>query len=288
MKRGLSALWTLPLIFLFGSGCMMTSTHEQILKDERAAAAEQLDQTKKKLTGERDEQAELKKKCQGKLKKTMGVKQTLEANLAAKQMQIGKLLDEKGALAEEREQLSAEQQKLSKEIQELERMRAAAEKRSAEYRDLLKKLRKMIDAGSLQVKIRNGRMLVQMSSDVVFAPASTRIKPEAKEAIQELAATLATFTGRKFQVLGHSDSTPIHSARFPSNWELSTQRATEVVKLMIEAGVPPEMLSAAGGAEFDPITDNETPENRAINRRVEIIFMPKIEELPGFDQVLDE
>ncbi len=146
----------------------------------------------------------------------------------------------------------------------------------------------MIDAGTLQVKIRNGRMLVQMSSDVVFPPASTRIKPDAKTAIEELATTIATFAGRKFQVLGHSDATPIRSARFPSNWELSVQRATEVVKLMVEAGVPPEMLSAAGSAEFDPLVDNETPENRTTNRRVEIIFMPKIDELPGFDEVLNK
>ena len=85
-----------------------------------------------------------------------------------------------------------------------------------------------------------------------------------------------------------STATPIRSARFPSNWELSSQRAVEVVKVMIEAGVKAEMLTAAGAAEFDPLVDNETPENRSTNRRVEIIFLPKIDELPGFDQVLKE
>ncbi|MBW1871084.1 MAG: hypothetical protein JRJ19_03415, partial [Deltaproteobacteria bacterium] len=141
----------------------------------------------------------------------------IEADLAARGMQIEKLLTEKGTLTKERTKMSEEQKKLASQIQELNRMKAAAEKRSADYRNLLNKLRKMIDAGTLQVKIRNGRMLVQMSSDVVFPPASTRIKPEAKVAIEELAMTIATFAGRKFQVLGHSDSTPIRSARFPSN-----------------------------------------------------------------------
>ncbi len=288
MKSGRIILVAPLVVGLLGAGCMMSSTHEQVLKDERAKSAVQLDQTRKKLTKERDEQAELKKKCDTNLSNTQVAKKKIEADLAARSMQIEKLLDEKGALTKERTHLTAEQQKLSSEIQELQRMRAAAEKRSADYKDLLKKLAKMIDAGSLQVKVRNGRMLVQMSSDVLFAPASTRLKPEATEGIQELATTLATFTGRKFQVLGHSDSTPIHSARFPSNWELSSQRATEVVKLMIEAGVPPQMLSAAGSAEFDPLVDNEIPENRATNRRVEIIFMPKIDELPGFDEVLNK
>ncbi|HUU03165.1 MAG TPA: OmpA family protein [Myxococcota bacterium] len=288
MKSGRIILVAPLVVGLLGAGCMMSSTHEQILRDEQAKTTAQLDQTRKKLTKERDEQAELKKNCDTNLSNTQVAKKKIEADLAARSMQIEKLLDEKGALTKERKHLTAEQQKLSREIQELQRMRAAAEKRSAEYKDLLKKLAKMIDAGSLQVKVRNGRMLVQMSSDVLFAPASTRLKPEATEGIQELATTLATFTGRKFQVLGHSDSTPIHSARFPSNWELSSQRATEVVKLMIEAGVPPQMLSAAGSAEFDSLVDNETPENRATNRRVEIIFMPKIDELPGFDEVLNK
>jgi chemotaxis protein MotB len=57
---------------------------------------------------------------------------------------------------------------------------------------------------------------------------------------------------------------------------------------MIEAGVPPEMISAAGNAEFDPLTENDTPEGRTTNRRVEIVFLPKIDELPGFDQVLSK
>jgi len=271
---------------LLAGGCMMKSTHEQILRDEKTAAQKQLEETRQSLTKQLNEQSEARKACEGKLAATNQAKGKLEADLAARQMQIRKLLDEKGALSQEREQLTAEQQKLSREIQQLQHMREAAERRSAEYRELLKKLAKMIDAGSLEVKVRNGRMLVQMSSDVLFAPASTRIKPEARSAIEELAATLATFTGRKFLVLGHSDSTPIHSARFPSNWELSTQRAVEVVKIMIEAGVPPQMLAAAGAAEFDPLVENDTPENRATNRRVEIIFLPKIDELPGFDQVL--
>ncbi len=286
MKMFLALAVSLLMIAVFSSGCVMTGTHEQILKDERNAANTLLEKTRTDLTKERDDQTAQKEKCQGELKTTVGLKQKIEADLAARGMQIDQLLNEKGALTEERSQLSARQQKLSSQIQELERMRLASEKRSAEYKDLLMKLRKMIDAGTLQVKVRNGRMLVQMSSDVVFPPGGTLIKAEAREAIEELAATIASFPERKFQVVGHSDSKPIHTARFPSNWELSSQRAIEVVKLMTEAGVPPEMISAAGSAEFDPLVDNETPENRSTNRRVEIIFMPKIDELPGFDEVL--
>ncbi len=263
------------------SGCMMKGTHEQILRDEKAAAQKVLDECNGKLNTE----TEARKACDEKLTLTTDGLQKTQADLVAREMQIGKLLTEKGTLSKE---MAEEQKKLSQQIQQLERMRQAAEKRSAEFRDLLSKLAKMIDAGSLQVKIRNGLMLVQMSSDVLFASASTNIKPDARSAIEELARTLATFSGRKFLILGHSDSTPIRTARFPSNWELSTQRAIEVAKIMIENGVEPGMLSAAGAAEFDALVENDTPDNRAVNRRVEIIFMPKIDEMPGFEQVLQK
>ncbi|MFC1654266.1 OmpA family protein [Myxococcota bacterium] len=272
----------LTAVFLV-SGCnMYRSDHEEILKGLKGEHEEAMG----KLTKEKEDLDGQKKQCEDMLKGKVGELDSANATLAAKTMQIDKLLTEKGALNKERQELSAEQQQLARQIQELQRMKAAAEKRNADYKRLLGKLKKMIDAGTLQVKIRNGRMIVQMSSDVVFPSASVRIKAEAKEAIMELAQTISTFTDRKFQIVGHSDPTPIHTARFPSNWELSSQRAIEVVKLMVEAGVPPEMISAAGNAEFDPLTENETPEGRTTNRRVEIVFVPKIEELPGFDQVM--
>jgi chemotaxis protein MotB len=184
----------------------------------------------------------------------------------------------------EKDEISKERERLSQEVQELRRLREVAEIRNAEYNKLLSKLNKMIDAGTLEVKIRNGSMLVSMSSDVLFPPGGTRLKSAAKEAISELAQTIATFPDRKFQVIGHSDATPIRTPRFPSNWELSSQRAIEVVKLMVEAGVPPTMLSSAGAAEFDPLVENDTEENKLANRRVEVVFVPKIDELPGFEK----
>jgi chemotaxis protein MotB len=282
MMRMFGVLFT--ALFLV-SGCnMYKSDHEEILKGLKAEHEDAMG----KLTKEKEEIDSQKKQCEENLKGKIGELDSANATLAAKTMQIDKLLTEKGALSKERKQLTEEQEQLARQIQELQRMKAAAEKRNADYKRLLGKLKKMIDAGTLQVKIRNGRMLVQMSSDVVFPSASVRIKPEAKEAIMELAQTISTFTDRKFQIVGHSDPTPIHTARFPSNWELSSQRAIEVVKLMVEAGVPPEMISAAGNAEFDPLTENETPEGRTTNRRVEIVFVPKIEELPGFDEAMNK
>jgi chemotaxis protein MotB len=142
----------------------------------------------------------------------------------------------------------------------------------------------MIDAGQLSVYIRNGRMLVKLPDNVLFDPGRTDIKAAGKDAIAQLTSALQAIAGRKFQVAGHTDDTPIHTAKFPSNWELSTARAVVVVNFMIKSGMEPPRLSAAGFADTDPVASNEAPEGKAQNRRIEIELLPNLEELPKFDE----
>lgn len=266
--------------------CMMTGTHEEILKKNQDQNSASMAELKKKLEDQRDVQKTAKEKLQGEFDTLNNKSSEQEAMLASMSMKIDKLSGEKGQMAAKHSEMTEKQRELLTQVNELKRMRAAAERRNADFRRLVEKLKKMMDAGTLEVKPRNGLLVVQMSSDVMFAPGATRLKDEAKTALAELATTLASFEGRRFQVVGHSDNIPIHSARFPSNWELSSSRAVVVVKLLVESGVQPEMISAAGNAEFDPLVGNEEPEGRAQNRRVEIVFLPKIDELPGFDEVL--
>jgi chemotaxis protein MotB len=268
----------LPLCFslsltVWGLGaCVSSGTHQAVL--------DALSKTKKELEAVRADREDLEKKgkqCNGDLTVALDQNQQLAAKVAVMDKSVEQLQGEKGALVNER-------QALSSEVEELKKLRAAAEARDADYKKLLDKLHRMIDAGTLEVKIRNGRMLVRMPSDVVFSSGSSTIKAEAVKAITDLAQTIREFKDRKFLVVGHSDATPIRSERFPSNWELSAQRAVEVVKLMITAGVPPQILSAAGQAEFEPLVEEDTPEHKAVNRRVELVFMPTIDELPGFGE----
>jgi chemotaxis protein MotB len=106
----------------------------------------------------------------------------------------------------------------------------------------------------------------------------------ADNTIKQVTQILAGIEGRKFQVTGHTDNIPIKSAKFKSNWELSTQRAVEVVKYMMNAGMDPKRLSAAGYADTLPISDNGTDEGRRQNRRIEIVVVPNIEDLPPMDE----
>ena len=90
---------------------------------------------------------------------------------------------------------------------------------------------------------------------------------------------LGMFQGRHFQVAGDTDNVPIQTARFPSNWELSTARAVEVVRFLVARGMHADMLSAAGFGEFDPVLSNDTAEGRTTNRRIEIVLQPNVDEL---------
>jgi len=136
----------------------------------------------------------------------------------------------------------------------------------------------MIDAGELRVALRDGRMVLQLSNDVLFDTGRTEIKAPGQAALREVAAVLSGMPERHFQVAGHTDNVPINNMRFPSNWELSTGRALEVVHYLVAQGLVPTSLSAAGYGEFDPVASNGEAEGRARNRRTEITLQPEIEE----------
>jgi chemotaxis protein MotB len=196
--------------------------------------------------------------------------------------------DERNQLKTELESIGAKRDELArrlgatkKEIQELRKARAAAEERTRTFRQLLARLKSMIDSGKLNVEIRKGRMIVKMSDKILFDPGKTKLKKEGAAALQELAEVLKDIDNRDFLVAGHTDNVPIKTRRFRSNWELSAARAVQVVKFMQRQGVDPKHLAAAAYSEYDPVGDNTTDEGRKANRRIEIVLMPNIGELPG-------
>jgi chemotaxis protein MotB len=207
---------------------------------------------------------------------------------------IGELKERLTKLGQNVDQLSSEKGRLAagleeseKRLEELRRQKAAAEARAATFRGLVEKLRSMIDSGQLKVSIRNGRMLIVLPNDVLFDSGRTDLRVAGQATLKQVALVLAGIADRRFLVAGHTDNVPIHTARFPSNWELSTARAVEVAKLLIAGGMKAEGLGAAGYAEFDPVGTNGTPEGRALNRRIEIILEPNLSDLPSLDGLTD-
>ena len=115
-------------------------------------------------------------------------------------------------------------------------------------------------------------LIVSLSEAGFFAPGDSSVSAEAESVINELADSLKDFQ-TPIRVEGHTDSTPISNSRYPSNWELSTARASSVLARLIEKGITPERLSAAGYGGFQPVADNSTAEGRAQNRRVDIVVL---------------
>jgi chemotaxis protein MotB len=232
----------------------------------------------------------------------------------AKQAELATALKEKDALKQENDQLKKKVDDLNKQIaevskqldqvkaygkgkadeagdlqkrlDELEKQKKIAEERAAMFRSLVDKLRSMVDAGQIKVTVRNGRMLLALPNDILFDSGKTDLKPEGKEAIAKVAKVLATMD-RHFLVAGHTDNLAIKTKRFPSNWELSTARAVEVARLLIDDGMKPSQLGAAGYAEYDPAASNATPEGQAQNRRIEIVVEPNLSELPSLEGIVD-
>ncbi len=198
---------------------------------------------------------------------------------------IAQMLAEKSTLLKDKSKLQSSVQEMTTALAELQKRKEEAESRIAEYRALLVKFKSLIDAGKLKVRIIDGRMVVVLASDVLFASGSATLSKDGKAAIAEVAQLLASIPNRKFQIEGHTDNVPISTAQYPSNWELAAARAITVLKTMIDAGMPTDRISAASFGESKPAAPNDTPEGRAQNRRIEIIIVPDLSTLPGFEEL---
>lgn len=272
----------LLLIATLSSACLVPkSRHEEAL--------DQLEETRIQLAATERDKAELEERLTGELESLQariadleGDKSALETELAEARSDLEFYESRKGSLEEA---LAANRQELS----ELRRARQQTEERLQVFRDLASQLASMIEAGQLSVNIRDGRMVINLADDILFDSGRTEIKTDGKAALEELSAVLRDIPDRNFLVAGHTDNIPIRSGRFSSNWELSTARAVTVVEYLQQQGVSPQNLAAAGYGEFDPIASNDEAETRALNRRIEIILMPNIEELPSVpDDILQE
>jgi chemotaxis protein MotB len=257
------------------------TAHVRALDDELARQKTSFMELQGKLA---DVQAQLDAATTDKasLQKQLDDGSELVATLRQRLEKLGQNVD---ALAKEKGQLSKAMTDAATRLDELKKQAAAAEARAATFRGLITKLRSMIDSGQLTVVIRDGRMIIALPNDILFDSGRTDVKTEGKAALAKVAQVLATMPDRNFLVAGHTDDVPIRTELFPSNWELSTRRAVQVVHYLISQGMRPKVLAAAGYGEFDPIAVNDTPEHRAKNRRIEIVLQPNLSDLPSLDDL---
>ncbi len=196
----------------------------------------------------------------------------LNRQIAALREQIGRL----AAALEVSEQTVAEQQveidelgrklnlALVEKVQELNRYRS----------EFFGRLREVLGERE-DIRIVGDRFVLQ--SELLFETASAELEEGGRESIARIATTLSELAESipedidwVLQVEGHTDRRPIDTEEFPSNWELSTARANSIVHFLVERGIPPQRLAAAGFAEFQPVDDRNTPEAWRRNRRIEL------------------
>jgi chemotaxis protein MotB len=122
----------------------------------------------------------------------------------------------------------------------------------------------------IQVLERRNELVIRLSENLIFEPGDDTLKAPATTALHAVAHELAS-SKVNIRIEGHTDNHPIKTARFRSNWDLSTSRATAVVSLLAESKIAPERLSAAGYGEFHPVAPNATADGRRQNRRVDIV-----------------
>lgn len=145
--------------------------------------------------------------------------------------------------------------------------------------ELAQQLQTELKRGEVAIKVGHEGLVVSLREVGFFDSGSADIKLKSEPTVERIARVLEH--GQYYvRIEGHTDNVPIHTQRFDSNWELSTSRATEVAKLFITRyGFPPDRLSAAGYAEFHPASPNDTPEGRALNRRVDLVVVaPPVKE----------
>ncbi len=126
-------------------------------------------------------------------------------------------------------------------------------------------------SGEVRVSSDERGAVITISDVVVFPPGSADMTSKGRKTLRQVFDVLKQFN-YNVKVEGHTDNTPIHTLRYPSNWELSASRAAEVAHMLIDDGYPPERLSVEGFAEFRPIVPNTSVENRSRNRRIEVVY----------------
>ncbi len=259
MRRALLALTVLSL----APGCKAKKLEEQLAKVQG-----QLDDTERQLAEQKRQNTELTSENQTYQERIA----ELEGELTQVNAQLTELAEKQGVTMKELAELRAEKAKREKEL--------------SVYKSLFDQLKKLVDDGTIEVGFRKGRMVVKLSNAILFDSGKSKLRPEGLDAVAKLVPALNSVGKRDFLVAGHTDNVPIKTAKYKSNWELSTARAVTMVKTMIEDGYPPKQIGAAGFGEYDPVADNDSPDGKELNRRIEIILMPQLGEIPGMQQML--
>jgi len=256
------------------------------LRQEQSRLSASLDQERQRLKAEAEDKARLAKERE----RLQQEQSQLSASLEEERRRLKVEGDEKARLQQEQSQLSAsldeERRRLKAEAEEkarLEQERAAKEdeirRLTKTQEELSQSLKDEIAKGNIKIQQVRDRLTINMVDRVLFDSGRADIKPAGLKVLKQVGDVLNKITDKQIRIEGHTDNVPISTKlqdKFKTNWELSTTRATTVVRYLIDqGGVQPQSLSAVGYADTHPIESNDSEQGRSSNRRIEIVLYPK-------------
>jgi len=208
---------------------------------------------------------------QAQLDEATAINQELRAALERLGKDADKLLAERGTLSRALDDARIR-------LEELRRAQAAAEARVAMFKDLEQRFAALEQANQLRVETRRGHLVMNLTGDLLFDANHAELRAAGKGVLMEIARAIQTTSppaaGRRFLVTAHVDDEPLKNKHFRSVWELTAERGAVVVDYLASLGVAPGALEAAGAGSFDPLVPNDSADDRARNRRVEIALLP--------------
>lgn len=257
------------------------------LEEENTALKKSVDSlknTKQNLMDDVTALAEKKKQLESDFNE---LSQSSNAQLNAKAKEILELsqaLNEKeNALIAEKARLEKLQQDLterSQRIEQLEQLIANKEAAMQALKDAVSNALANFEGNGLTVERKNGKVYVSMENKLLFNSGSWSVGNQGKIAVAQLAKVLHKNPDIEVLIEGHTDNVPYQSkGAIKDNWDLSTKRATVIVRILTNKGVNPKRVTAAGRGEFFPVATNATKEGRAKNRRIEIILAPNLDKI---------
>ncbi|MBI4595221.1 MAG: OmpA family protein [Candidatus Tectomicrobia bacterium] len=208
----------------------------------------------------------------------------LDKKAATQGKMVEDLLEKNQALAGDLNMYKLKAEERDQKVRELtetvKRLEAKKEKDVQEvrsvYDSLLEQLQDEVKKGEIQIRQLADRLSINVVEKIFFDTGKAEIKPSGLQVLAKLGGVLKGVKEKKILVEGHTDNVTISgqlTRKFPTNWELSSARATAVVRFLIEKmGIDGSQLSAAAFSQYQPIASNETPEGKSLNRRIEIVL----------------
>ena len=274
MQRAPDRLVRVAMFLVTSMGCVSATEHQKVSADLDAARRHSTAQT------ERIERLEAEEHhLSQEFARSLESFEDLSIDHQSLEKESAQLRSSRDDLARKLQQKS---QRLALSERSLEKAQGEVSRLASTYTELMADLESEVSSGQIEIEQLREGIRVSVSDDIIFASGSAELDPVGRQVLEKVSKELVALD-HSIEVQGHTDDRQLKSTlvdRFPSNWELAAARAARVVRLMMERGISGERLRVVSFASYQPLVANDSDENRAQNRRIEIRLKPAVD-TPG-------